>query len=99
MDTLKSEIPLSLKSEIFVVIKSELKNALEDFDFLNGELRAMKTEIINSTTALHADIEHVKTNVKEDKDNGLSTWSDEVVTLQNTVRDLKSRINRTEGAM
>lgn len=94
MDTsaLKSEILLSLKAEISAVIKTELKNALtEDFDFLKSELQAVKTEIRNSTATLHTEIDHVKANVKEVED-GLSAWSDEVVTLQNTVRDLKTEL-------
>lgn len=40
---------------------------------------------------LHTEIDHVKANVKEVED-GLSAWSDEVVTLQNTVRDLKTEL-------
>lgn len=108
LDTLalKSEILLSLKAEISAVIKMELKNALsEDFDFLKKELQAMKTEIINSTTALHAEIDHVKANVK-DVEGGLSTWSDEVVALQSAVRDmtaeltgLKEHCENMEGRM
>jgi len=98
MDTsaLKSEILLSLKEDISAVIKSEMKNALtEDFDFLKSELRAVKTEIANSTAALHTEIEHVKASVKGVED-GLSTWSDEVVTLQNTVSDLKAELKVVE---
>ena len=94
MDTsaLKSEILLSLEAEISAVIKTELKNALtEDFDFLKSELQVVKTEIRNSTTTLHTEIDNVKANVKEVED-GLSTWSDEVVCLQNTVRDLKTEL-------
>lgn len=94
MDTsaLKSEILLSLKAEISAVIKMELKNALtEDFDSLKSELQAVKTKIINSTAALHTEIDHVKANVKE-VEGGLSTWSDEVVTLQNAVGDLKAEL-------
>lgn len=92
MDTtaLKSEILLSL--DISAVIKTEMKNALaDDFDFLKSELQAVKTEIINSTATLRVEIDQVKANVKE-VEGGLSTWSDEVVTLQNSVRDLRTEL-------
>ncbi|GAA6084906.1 uncharacterized protein LOC124626348 [Tachysurus ichikawai] len=74
---LKSEILLALKSDISAVIKSELKAALaEDFDFLKSELRAVKSEIINSTAALRSELDQVKASVN-DIEGGLSTWSDE----------------------
>ncbi|KAK2829723.1 hypothetical protein Q7C36_017713 [Tachysurus vachellii] len=94
MDTsgLKSEILLALKSDISTVIKSELKDALaEDFDFLKSELRAVKSEIINSTAALRSELDQVKASVN-DIEGGLSNWSDEVVALQSTVSELKSEL-------
>ena len=89
---LKSEILISLKAEISAVINTELKNALsEDFNFLKSELQMVKTKIRNCTAWLHTEIDHVMANVKEVED-GLSAWLDKVVTLQNTVRDLKTEL-------
>lgn len=89
---LKSEILLSLKADISTVIKSELKNALaDDFEILKNELKAVKTEIINNTAALKSEIDQVKVSVKE-VEGGLSAWSDEVATLQNTVSVMKAEM-------
>ncbi|GAA6107512.1 uncharacterized protein LOC124626348 [Tachysurus ichikawai] len=92
MDTsgLMSGILLALKSDISVVIKSELKDALaEDFDFLKSELRAVKSE--NSTAALRSELDQVKASVN-DIEGGFSNWSNEVVALQSTVGELKSEL-------
>ena len=90
--SLKSEILLSLKTEISAVIKSEMKNALaDDFDFLKNELQALKAEVKNNTAAFHSEIDQVKTTIR-DMETGLSAWSDEVVTLQTTVNTLKTEV-------
>lgn len=90
--SLKSEILLSLKTEISAVIKSEMKNALaNDFDFLKNELQALKAEVKNNTAAIHSEIDQVKTTVRN-METGLSAWSDEVVTLRNTVNSLKTEV-------
>ncbi|KAL0185492.1 hypothetical protein M9458_021189 [Cirrhinus mrigala] len=90
--SLKSEILLSLKTEISAVIKSEMKNTLaDDFDFLKNELQALKAEVKNNTAAIHSEIDQVKTTVR-DMETGLSAWSDEVVTLRNTVNSLKTEV-------
>lgn len=92
-EALKSEILLSLKADISEVIKSELKNALAaDFNFLKSELQAVKAEIQNNTAAVHAEIDQMKAAVRE-VEGGLSTWSDEVATLQSTVADLKTEMS------
>lgn len=84
-ESLKSEILLSLKSEISAVIKSEMKSAIaEDFDFLKNELQALKAEVKNNTAVIHLEIDQIKTTIR-DMETGISTWSDEVVTLQTTV--------------
>lgn len=89
---LKTEIRISLKTDIAVVIKSELKHAhAEDFDFLKSELQTVNTEIINNSATFKSEIEHVKANIKE-VEGGLLTWSDEVVNLQKSVRDLKAEM-------
>lgn len=94
MDTtdLKTEVLLALKADISEVIKSEMKNALtDDFDFIKGELQAVKSEIINNTAALSAEIDQMKGTVKE-VEEGLSVWSNEVATLKNTVKELKAEM-------
>ncbi len=89
---LKSEILLSLKTDISTVIKSELKNALsDDFESLKNELKAVKTEIINNTAALKSEIDQMKVSIKE-VEGGLSAWSDEVATLQRSMSDMKAEI-------
>lgn len=93
---LKSEILLSLKADISAVIKSELKSALaEDFDFLKNELKAVKTEIINNSAGLNSEIDQVKVSIKE-VEGGLSAWSDEVATLQNTVSEMKAEMTKLQ---
>ena len=92
VEVLKSEILLSLKADISTVIKLELKNALsDDFEMLKNELKAVKTEIINNTAALKSEIDQVKINIKE-VEGGLSAWSDEVATLQNSVSEMKAEM-------
>ncbi|KAI4886249.1 hypothetical protein NFI96_009875 [Prochilodus magdalenae] len=91
-ETLKSEILLSLKADISTVIRSELKNALaEDFDSLKAELQGVKAEIVNNMAAIHSEVDQVKATLK-DMEGGLSTWSDEVTTLQATVAGLKAEL-------
>ncbi len=90
MDTesLKLEILLTLKTEISAVIKSELKSIFaDDFDFLKSELQAVK----NNTVAIHSEIDLLKSTIRE-METGLSTWSDEVVTLQTKVNTLKTEV-------
>lgn len=90
--SLKSEILLSLKTDISAVIKSEMKNILaDDFGFLKCELQALKAEVKNCTAGIHSEIDQVKTPVP-DMETGLSSWSDEVVTLQTTVNTLKMEV-------
>ncbi|MEQ2303769.1 hypothetical protein AMECASPLE_020260 [Ameca splendens] len=83
-----------------------MKDALaEDFTFIKSELQAVKASVANGTMLLRADLDQVKLSVKEVED-GLSTWSDEVVALRNTVLELKDKVNGlrkkcedTEGRM
>lgn len=89
---LKTEILLALKADISEVIKSEMKNALtDDFDFIKGELQAVKSEIINNTAVLSAEIDQMRGTIKEVED-GLSVWSNEVTTLKNTVKELRAEM-------
>ncbi len=79
------------------MIKSELKSALaDDFSSLKNKIQAVKTEIINNTAAIHSEIDHMKTTIKE-VEGGLSAWSDEVTTLQYVVTDLKAEVTVLRG--
>ena len=94
---LKSDIFRTLKADISAVIKSELKNALaEDFNALKTEIQAVKLEIINNTAAIHSEMDKMKATIK-DVEGGLSTWSDEVTTLQSVVADLKTEVAGLKG--
>ncbi|KAL1276508.1 hypothetical protein QQF64_036131 [Cirrhinus molitorella] len=94
---LKTEILNSIKADISAVIKSELKNALaDDFSFLKNEMQEIRKEIINNTAAVHSEIDQMKATIKE-VENGLSTWSDEVTTLQAEVTDLKTEMAALRG--
>lgn len=92
-EVIKADILSSLKSDISSVIKQELKNALaEDFDTIKSELQAMRSEIASSAAATRSEIDQMKENIK-DVEGGLSTWSDEMVTLQATVTKLTSQVD------
>ena len=94
---LKSDILRSLKADISVVIKSKQKNALaDDFNVLKTEIQAVKLEIINNTAAIHSEMDKMKATIK-DVEGGLSTWSDEVTTLQTVVSDLKTEMAGLKG--
>ncbi|XP_046874005.1 uncharacterized protein LOC124466256 [Hypomesus transpacificus] len=94
---LKSDILRTLKADISAVIKSELKNALaEDSNALKTEIQAVKLEIINNTAAIHSEMDKMKATIK-DVEGGLSTWSDEVTTLQSVVADLKTEVAGLKG--
>lgn len=76
----------------FTRSRSELKNALaDDFNSLKNEIQAVKTKIINSTTAIHSEKDQMK-NTIEETEGGLSTQSDKVTTLQTVVTDLKAEM-------
>ena len=80
-----------------VALKSELKNALaDDFNVLKTEIQAVKLEIINNTAAIHSEMDKMKATIK-DVEGGLSTWSDEVTTLQTVVSDLKTEMAGLKG--
>lgn len=93
--SIKADILSSLRKDISSVIREELKSALaDDFETLKKEIKAVKTEITNNTTAIRTEIDHVKANVKNIEE-GLS-WSD-VVSVQTTVKDLKKQVEDLKG--
>lgn len=103
---LKSDLLLSIKKDIAGVLKEELKKVLaEDFDDIKTQVQSLKQEIANCKEATRKEIDDVKATVK-DLGSGLSTWSDEVTSLQTTVTslkkdvtDLKSKCDELEGRM
>lgn len=61
VSALKLNILASIKADISVVIKSEMKAALvEDFAFTKCELKAMRAEVANGTKAFCAEKDQVK---------------------------------------
>lgn len=71
-----------------------MKSALaEDFDFLKNELQALKTEVKNNTAVIQSEIDQMKTTI-QDMETGISTWSDEVVRLQDKIKDMEGRSRR-----
>lgn len=91
--SIKADILSSLRKDISSVIREELKSALaDDFETLKKEIKAVKTEITNNTTAICTEIDHVKANVKNIEE-GLSTWSD-VVLVQWWSTQLQWQSNR-----
>lgn len=89
--TIKADILSSLRKEISSVIREELKSALaKDFESLKKEMIDLKTEIANNTAAIRTEVEQAQANVKAVED-GLSAWSDEVVSVRTTVTDLKKQ--------
>ncbi|KAL0148812.1 hypothetical protein M9458_055821, partial [Cirrhinus mrigala] len=102
----KADILASLKEDISVVIRAELKNALsEDIGFLKNELKGVKSEIANNTAAIRTEMDNMKTALR-DVEEGVSTWSDEIASLQTIVAELKTELaslkeknNDLEGRM
>lgn len=78
---LKVDIISSLRADISVIIRTELKNALTDeFNLVEKELKEVKSEIANSTAAICSDMDNMKAAIS-DMEGGLSPWSCEVTTL------------------
>lgn len=97
VEAIKADILTSLRAEISTVIREEFKRALADnFEALATELRAVKAEIASNTATMRTEIAHVKSIVK-DMEVGLSTWSDEVVSLQSSVAGLKGQVDELNG--
>ncbi|XP_013872850.1 uncharacterized protein LOC106523829, partial [Austrofundulus limnaeus] len=92
-EEMKADILSSLRGEIAKVIRDELKGALaEDFQAIRSELQAVRSEIANSSKAIQAEVDMVKTDVLDLK-GGLSTWSEEVTSLQSAVTSLQKEMS------
>lgn len=68
----------------------------DGFESLKMEIQAMTSEITTNMATVRADIKGVKTRVK-DMEEGSSTWSDEVVSVQTTVTDLQKLVEELRG--
>ena len=91
-DEFKADVVSSIRGEISIIIREELKSALaEDFNAIKSELQAMRSDIANNTAAIRTEIEHMNVDIQDMK-GGLSTWSDEVVSLQSTVPSLQKQV-------
>lgn len=89
---IKTGILQSLRKDLAIIIKEEMKNALtDDFPTLRKEIQDIKAEINNNNSAIQAEVDHVKTNVVAMKE-GLSEWSDIVVKLQVKVSTLETQV-------
>lgn len=94
MDTvdLKADILSSLRADISTVIRTELKEALAgDFDLIRNELKEVKAEIVNNTTAIRSEVDKMKATIT-DMETGLSTCADDITTLQTEVAKLKTEV-------
>uniref|UniRef100_A0A8C5GW44 Uncharacterized protein n=1 Tax=Gouania willdenowi TaxID=441366 RepID=A0A8C5GW44_GOUWI len=86
----KANTMADLKAQVLLDHK-EMKEALaENFNTLKVEIQSLKTALIN-TAALRSDMDQVKVKVN-DMEDSLSTWSDEVVALRDTVAELKTEV-------
>ncbi|KAG7519808.1 hypothetical protein JOB18_016446 [Solea senegalensis] len=91
-EDIKKEVLSSLRGEISKIIRNKLKSALtDDFNALKLELQGMRSEVANNMKAMWAEVDHIKTDIQDMK-GGLSTWSDEVTSLQTTVSSLKNQV-------
>lgn len=89
---LKAEILTALKTDIDMLLRSELKSALaEDFENIKSELQAVKTELANNTAAIRSDVETMKTTVAH-MEQGLSSCSDDVTSLLTKVGKLETEV-------
>lgn len=97
IESIKADIITALRKDLASVIREELKRALaDDFESLKTEIQAMRTEITTNMATVSADINRLKTQVK-DMEEGLSTWSDEVVWVQTNVTDLQKLVEELRG--
>ncbi|KAG9267588.1 hypothetical protein AMEX_G18444, partial [Astyanax mexicanus] len=93
-EAIKSDILSSLREDISKVIKDELKRAFaEDFNSLKSELQAVRLEISSSAAAIRSEVDRMKMDFT-DMAGGLSTWSDEVASLQTAVTCLQSQVEK-----
>uniref|UniRef100_A0A669E9G4 L1 transposable element RRM domain-containing protein n=1 Tax=Oreochromis niloticus TaxID=8128 RepID=A0A669E9G4_ORENI len=89
---LKTDIITSLRQDIATIIQQEVRSALADsFDSLKRDIQDVKAEINSNTTAIRAELDQVRANVKS-VEAGLSNWSDEMVAVQDTMESLTKEV-------
>ncbi|KAF7642502.1 hypothetical protein LDENG_00256890 [Lucifuga dentata] len=96
IDAIKMDIISSLRADISLAMKEELKSALaETFDGIKSELQAVRAEIATNASATRAEIELIKHGIK-DVEGGISAWSDETAALQATVTTLQKQVEQLQ---
>lgn len=89
---MKTEMFSSLKDDIDMLFKSELKTVLaEEFEDIKSELQAVRTEPANNTAAIFSDVETMKTTISH-MELGLSSCSNVVTTLLTKVGKLEKEV-------
>lgn len=89
-DEIKADIMSSIRGDISLIIREELKNALvKDFNALKSEPKSMQADITNNTAAIRAEINHVKSGHQ-----GHELWTNYMVCilLQATVTSLQTQV-------
>ncbi|KAJ4940325.1 hypothetical protein JOQ06_026633 [Pogonophryne albipinna] len=95
-EKIKADVLSSLRGDLDNMLREEVKNALaKEFGLLKSELQAVRSEITTNTIAIRAEMDQMKGDIK-DVGEGLSTWSDEVNSLQTVVTNLKSQVKELQ---
>lgn len=93
MADIKAEILQSLKKDIVVLLKSEIKTVLvEELGAVRHDLQEVKEEVANNTATIRSDLDTMKTTMSE-MERGLSSCSDEVTSLQTKVDKLETEVS------
>ena len=95
-EKIKADVLSSLRGDLANMLRKEVKSALaKEFGLLKSELQAVRSEITTNTIAIRAEMDQIKGDIK-DVGEGLSTWSDEVNSLQTVVTTLKSQVKELQ---
>lgn len=97
MSDTKAELLTSIKEDISVLLRSELKDILaEEFGRLKIEIQAVKNEVVSNISLLRSDLDCVK-NTVTDMELSLTTCSDDVSSLQTIVGKLQAEVKSLQG--
>ncbi|KAK5605684.1 hypothetical protein CRENBAI_007810 [Crenichthys baileyi] len=89
---LNTEFPMSLKAEITMLFRSELKTALaEDFQNIKSKLQALKTDLANNAATIRSNIETMKTTMSH-MEQGLSSCLNDDSSLPTKVGKLETKV-------
>ncbi|KAI4821412.1 hypothetical protein KUCAC02_029346 [Chaenocephalus aceratus] len=95
-EKIKADVLSSLRGDLANMLQEEVKNALaKEFGLLKSELQAVRSEITTNTIAIRPEMDQMKGDIK-DVGEGLSTWSDEVNSLQTVLTTLKSQVKELQ---